>query len=310
MSVAPPSGEQFELRHGEQRATVVEVGGGLRSYSVAGREVLESYPLEAICDGGHGTPLIPWPNRLADGRYSFNGKEHQLALSEPTRHNAIHGLLRWRSWRALEQTPAAVTVGIQLHPMPGYPFSLDIRIVYELGEEGLKVTTTASNVGEEPCPYGCGQHPYLSPGEGPIDRCTLELPAAVRILTDEERSLPSGREAVAGTAFDFRSPRVIGALGIDSAFTELVRDSRGRVPVRLACPDGRTVELWTGEGYELIEIFTGDTLAPGRRRTALAVEPMSCPPNAFASGEQLVVLDPGGRHTARWGVRLLSPRPS
>lgn len=307
MSGAPPSGEQFELAHGEQRATVVEVGGGLRCYSVGGREVLESYPLQAICDGGHGTPLIPWPNRLADGRYSFDGKEYQLALSEPARHNAIHGLLRWRSWRELERTAAAVTVSTRVHPLPGYPFSLDVRIAYELGEEGLEVTTTAANVGEEPCPYACGQHPYLSPGEGPIDHCTLELPAAVRILTDEERGLPSGREAVAGTAFDFRVPRAIGALEIDSAFTELARDSQGRVAVRLACPDGRTVELWTGEGYQLIEIFTGDTLAPGRRRTGLAVEPMSCPPNGLASGEQLVVLEPGEQHTARWGVRLLSP---
>jgi aldose 1-epimerase len=302
---APPSGEQFELVHGEQRASVVEVGGGLRCYSVAGREVIESYPLEAICDGAHGAPLIPWPNRLADGRYEFDGQERQLALSEPERHNAIHGLLRWRSWRELERSPAAVTVGTRLHPLPGYPYSLDVRIAYELDQEGLTVTTTASNVGEQRCPYGCGQHPYLSPGEGRIDDCTLELPAAVRILTDDQRSLPSGREAVAGTAFDFRAPRAIGDLQLDSPFTDLARDSRGRVTVRLGCPDGRTVELWAGEGYELIELYTGDTLAPARRRRGLAVEPMSCPPNALASGEGLVVLEPGERHTSSWGVRLL-----
>ncbi len=302
---AAPSGEQFELAHGEQRATVVEVGGGLRCYSVAGREVIESYPLEAICDGAHGAPLIPWPNRLADGRYRFDGHDRQLPLSEPERHNAIHGLLRWRPWRELARGPAALTVGTRLHPLPGYPHSLDIRIAYELGEEGLTVTTTASNVGAQRCPYGCGQHPYLSPGEGRIDGCTLELPAAVRILTDE-RGLPSGGETVAGSPFDFRSPRVIGDLQVDSPFAELARDSRERVRVRLGCPDGRTVELWTGQGYELIQIYTGDTLAPARRRTGLAVEPLSCPPNAFASGEGLVVLEPGEQHKSSWGVRLLS----
>lgn len=300
----PPSGAQFEIKHGDQRATVVEVGGGLREYSVAGRDVLEPYPLAAICDGAHGMPLIPWPNRLADGRYSFGGVEHQVALSEPETHNAIHGFLRWRSWQELTRSGSAVSVGNLLHPMPGYPYALDVRITYELGEQGLTVTTTARNVGSERCPYACGQHPYLAPGEGSVDDCTLELPAATRILTDEQRKLPVGREPVAGTPFDFRAARKVGGLELDSAFTELDRDERGRVEVKLGCRDGRTVELWVDEAYEVIEIYSGDALAPSRRRTGLGVEPMSCPPNGLASGEGLVVLEPGQEHTASWGVRL------
>jgi aldose 1-epimerase len=300
----PPSGDQLEIVHGEQRAGIVEVGGGIRHYSVGARDVLDPYPLGEICDGAHGTPLIPWPNRLADGRYSFDGESHQLALSEPERHNAIHGLLRWRSWRAVAREPSSVTVGTRLQPMPGYPFALDLQIAYELGDEGLGVTTTARNIGPRRCPYAAGQHPYLSPGSGTIDDCTLELPAAVRVLTDAQRKLPTGTERVSGTPCDFRTARRLGDREVDSAYTELARTPDGRATVRLGAGDGRTVELWVDESYPVIEIYTGDGLAPERRRRGLGVEPMTCLPNALHSGDGIVVLEPGREHVTRWGVRL------
>jgi len=299
-----PSGEQFEISHGEQRATIVEVGGGVREYSHGGREVLHPYPLQAICDGAHGAPLVPWPNRLADGRYSFDGVAHQVALTEPRRHNAIHGLLRWRPWRAVEREPNAVVMGARLHPLAGYPFALDVRIAYRLDDTGLTVETTALNVGSAACPYACGQHPYLSPGSGTIDECTLELRARTRIVTDPVRKLPCGAEPVAASAFDFRSPRALGSQQIDNAFTDLERDADGRARARLAAPDGGCVELWVEQGYTVIEIYTADELAPTRRRCGLAAEPMTCPPNGLQTGEGLIRLQPGEHLTTRWGVRL------
>src|SRR5437016_6075237 len=132
----PPSGEQFDIASGEHRATIVEVGGGVREYFVGDRPVLDPYPIDAMCDGARGAPLIPWPNRLAEGRYRFDGVDHQLPLSEPDRNNAIHGLLRWRSWRAVERSADRVVVGTTLHPMAGYPFALEVRIEYSLDDEG------------------------------------------------------------------------------------------------------------------------------------------------------------------------------
>jgi aldose 1-epimerase len=299
-----PSGEQFELAYGEQRASVVEVGGGIREYEIAARPVLDPYPLEAMCDGAHGTPLIPWPNRLADGRYRFDGVDYQLSLSEPAKHNAIHGLLRWRPWRALERDADRVTVGARIHPMSGYPFALDVRIEYRLGEGGLTVSTTSTNIGDRACPYGSGQHPYLSPGDGPIDECTLELGARTRILTDE-RQLPNGSEPVAGSELDFSAPRRLGEQRIDCALTDLARDGAGRALARLSAPDGATVELWADESHTVLQLYTGDTLSPARRRRGLAVEPMTCQPNAFQSAVGLVRLEPGESFTARWGVRLV-----
>lgn len=301
-----PSGEQFEIANGEQRAVIVEVGAGVREYAVAGQPVLEPYGLGEMCDGAHGAPLIPWPNRLADGRYRFDGVEHQLAISEPPTRNAIHGLLRWRPWQAVERESNRVVMRTRLHPQPGYPFALDVSIAYELSDRGLSVTTTADNTGERACPYGAGQHPYLSPGGGLVDECLLELPVDTRLLTDEQRQLPIGSEPVEGGEFDFRTPRRVGEIRVDGAFTDLRRDEAGQAVTRLTRPDGDSVELWVDEHYRFLEIYTGDTLAPPRRRRGLAVEPMTCAPNAFQSGEGLMRLEPGQSSSAHWGVRFRS----
>lgn len=299
-----PSGEQFEIRRGEQRATIVEVGGGVRCYEVGGRAVLDGYTADAMCDGARGTPLIPWPNRLGDGRYRFDDVDYQVAISEPDKHNAIHGLLRWRPWRAAEHHEAGVTMATRLYPLKGYPFTLDIRVAYELGDEGLVVSTTATNLGDEACPYGCGQHPYLSPGRGLVDDCTLQVDADTHIRTDDARQLPTGREAVEGTEYDFRRPRRLGDQQLDSAFTDLHRDGDDRAWARLAAADGTRVELWVDGHHRVIEVYTGDTLGVSRRRQGLAAEPMTCPPNAFQSGEDVIRLEPGQAVTTTWGVRL------
>lgn len=310
MSVRP-SGQQFEIRHGAHRATVVEVGGGIREYEVDGRPVLDPYGPEEMSDGAHGAPLIPWPNRLGGGRYSFDGQDYQLPLTEPERGNAIHGLLRWRNWHPAERSTNRVVMAVRSYPQPGWPFALEVSVAYSLDDEGLLVETRALNIGPGPCPFGSGQHPYLSPGrpsgsggEEGLDACALSLKAATRILADPATQLPMGREPVRHTEFDFTVPRRIGLLQIDAPFTDLDREDEARAWVRLECPDGRTVELWADASYSVIQLYTGDTLAPGRRRQGLAAEPMTCPPNALATGEGIIRLEPGESQVSRWGVRL------
>lgn len=299
----PPSGRQVELALGDQRAVVVEVGGGIRAYEVAGRPVLDPYPVHERCPGAHGTPLVPWPNRLGGGRYRFDGEELQVPLTEPGKGNAVHGLLRWRNWHVEHEEPSCALLATRLHPCAGYPFAVDVEVAYRLGEDGLSVTTTATNVGERACPYGAGQHPYLSGGGGPIDDCTLQF-AADSVLVLDERDLPRGLAPVRGSGLDFSSPRRIGGQRIDTAFTGLHRDGDGLFRAALTGPDGLRASIWLDAAYPYLELFTGDSLAPEMRRRGLGAEPMTCPPNAFASGIDVVRLEPGCSHSARWGARL------
>jgi aldose 1-epimerase len=292
----PPSGEQFELEAAGQRLVAVELGGGLRRYSVGERDVLEGYGRDEQADGGRGQILAPWPNRLRDGRYEWGGSVLQLELTEPDRGNAIHGLVRASRWSPLERSPGHMTLGLALEPSPGYPFALELRVQYALGVGGLAVEMTATNVGDAPAPYGVGFHPYLALGGGLVDDAVLEIPAE-RMLVTDERAIPVSEVAVAGTGFDFREGCRVGPLELDTCFTGLRRGADGRARVV-----ARGVTLWMDAAFGYAMVFSGDTLAPARRRRGLAVEPMTCPPNAFATHEHVVSLAPGARHIARWGI--------
>src|SRR5215208_4352686 len=302
----PPSGEQIEIVHGEQRAVVVEVGGGLREYTLNGRKLLDGYGADQMSSSGRGQVLIPWPNRIQDGRYSFDGQDHQLAIDDLEEQDAIHGLVRWAAWVAAERAENRVVMEHVLHPRPGYPFSLALSVEYRLSDEGLRVQTTATNRGHAPCPYGSGNHPYLAAGQPSVNPLTLRVPGAA-VLVSDERGIPVGSTQVEGTDYDFRRPRAIGATVLDHAFTELERDAGGRARVELRDPGADTaLTLWLDEAHPYVMVFTGDPL-PDVDRRSVAVEPMTCPPNAFRTGEDLVRLEPDQSFTSSWGIDPRDP---
>jgi len=292
-----PSGAQYHMAADDQEATVVEVGGGLRTFTVAGEAVLDGYGVDEMCSGGRGQHLVPWPNRIGDGRYSFAGVDLQLPLSEPGRHNAIHGLVRWANWAATAEEADRVVMEVVLHPQPGYPFTLGVAVEYRLGPGGLSVATTATNLGDRPCPYGAGVHPYLTVGTDLVDDAVLQVPAASRLEADD-RGIPTGSVPVAGTPEDFDVARPIGDLVLDTAYTDLT----GNEAV-LGSPDGlRRATVWWDASYRWLMVFTGDTLDPARRRRGVALEPMTCAPNAFVTGDGLRVLQPEESWTTTWGI--------
>jgi aldose 1-epimerase len=237
---------------------------------------------------------MPWPNRIDGGSYYFGGQSHQLALDEPERRNAIHGLVRWAAWTVAERAADRVRLEHRLHPSPGYPFALALGVEYALTADGLSVLTEATNVGADACPFGAGAHPYLAVPGDRVDDATLQVPART-VLQADERGLPVGTVPVEG-GLDFRTPKPVGDVKLDHCFTDLVRDEDGLARVRL----GETT-LWADESYPYLMIFTGDPLPVGARRS-LAVEPMTCAPNAFRSGDGLVRLEPGQTHAGAWGI--------
>ncbi|TMG41996.1 MAG: aldose epimerase [Chloroflexi bacterium] len=306
MAPIPPSGRQYVISHGAQRVVVTEVGGGLRAYTVDGQDVIDGYPEDEICSAARGAPLLPWPNRLQDGQYEFAGVTHQTPLSEPDRRNAIHGLTRWLSWTARVEEADRVVMQLLLHPQDGYPFTLSLAIEYRLSQRGLAVQTTATNAGSQALPYGAGHHPYLTVGTERIDDARLRIPALM-YLEVNDRQIPTGRAIpVQGSTVDFLELRPIGSTKLDTAFASLVSDADGLTRVELQAPSGRpSLMLWMDKSYRFVMAFTGDALPQvDRRRRSVSLEPMTCAPNAFRSGDGLIVLQPGQSTSANWGILL------
>ncbi|MGN6332108.1 MAG: aldose 1-epimerase family protein [Motilibacteraceae bacterium] len=303
---ASPTGRQHVLEHGDVRAVVVEVGGGLRELSVRGTPVLAGYGELEPVTAARGQLLVPWPNRIQDGTYTWDGQEQQLALTEPEQSNALHGLLRYVPWDVVERDERSLTMGTTIWPQTGYPFLLQVRARYELTEDGVTVTTSATNLGGQAAPYGSGAHPYVTVGTDLIDDAVVHVPAAKWLPTGEQQA-PTGVADVDGTPYDLRTPQRLGDREIDNAYVDLERDQSGRTVVTVAHPDGgRTVEFWVDDKHDWIEVFTGDSLPDqSERRRSLGLEPMTCPPNAFRDGTGVVRLEPGASHSSTWGLRLL-----
>jgi aldose 1-epimerase len=303
-----PSGDQFQIEGGGYRAVVTESGAALRSLTYAGRQILDGFDKGELSPGGRGQLLMPWPNRIRDGRYTFDGTEQQLALTEPQRNNASHGLARWAAWTMEEHTANSVSLQYRLMAQSGYPWLLDLHVLYDLSANGLAVTQTATNMSDAEAPYACGAHPYLTVGPGPVDSWELTLPAATRALSDE-RLLPVAKEAVEGTAYDFRVARPLRDTVLNHAFTDLERDEDGRATATLRDPaSGAGVAIWADEKHRWLLLYTADDV-PATARRSLAIEPMTANADAFRSGEDLVTLAPSGSQgdelSVSWGIRAV-----
>jgi len=301
----PLTGAQYQIQAGGYRATLTELGAGLRQLSHDGKPLITEFEQDQLPPHGAGQLLAPWPNRIDAGKYTFGGRSFQLEHSEPARGNAIHGLTRWTNWKPAAHIADEITLNHVLLGRPGYPFCLELSANYRLHEsDGLTISVTVTNAGSVPAPYGTGCHPYLTTGAVAIDGCELELPAA-QWLPADDRGIPTGApKDVAGTQFDFRARRLIADTSLDHALTGLARDESGRAWAHLA-DDTMELGLWAGPGYDWLQVFTGDALEPEHRRRALAIEPMTCPPNAFVTGDDLLTLAPADSVTHSWGIEVL-----
>ena len=303
-SVVPAtSGAQWLIDASGHRAVVVEVGGTLRDYAVGDVPVLDGFGADELSPASAGQILAPWPNRIRDGRYVFDGQTHQLALTEPARHNAIHGLANWSRWTVVEQSADGVTLEFELPAQVGYPWWLTLRARWQVSATGLRCDLEVVNNSASNAPWGYSVHPYLKLPGVSVDDTLLHVPGKTRILADG-RLLPIGAVSVAGTEFDFTERRRIGDLVLDTAFGDIEHDAAGITEVTIADPGSPAeIVVWADDKFRYWQVFTGDTLHGERFRRSVAIEPMTCPPDAFRTGRDLVVLAPGERWTASWGIR-------
>jgi aldose 1-epimerase len=299
MRQTSPTGVQYRIQSGDHAAVVVEVGGGLRAYEVAGQEIIDAYGDHELPPAYAGMVLAPWPNRLRDGRYHWHGVDYQVALSEPENGNAIHGLVCWLSWQAVSVTADAVTLRCALNPQPGYPWRLELTTTWSVGPDGLRAEHTVTNLADTPAPFGLGAHPYvLLPGT-PADDAVLTIPADRRLVVDG-RQLPVAAPLVAGTDWDYTQGRRIGATKLDTTFGG---GTPGGAAILSTVDGARQVIVWADTAFHWWQVFTGDPLGPPRARRAVSIEPMTCPPDAFRSGREIITLEPGVAWRGAWGIR-------
>ncbi|GAA3699382.1 aldose 1-epimerase family protein [Microlunatus aurantiacus] len=294
-----PTGDQYEIVAGRRRAVVTEVGATLRSYAVDGRDVVRGFAADEVIHGGRGQQLLPWPNRIRDGRYTFEGAAQQLSLSEPDRHNAIHGLVRHVPWQLVAHGEDRVEQRVRVYPQSGWPGAIEATVVHAVGEDGVVTTVTVSNLGSGAVPYGYAAHPYLTVGEDTVDDVVISVPAE-RYLDVDDRLLPVDLILVEGRDEDLRTAAPLGARRFDTALSGLTRGADGRWRARLERGD-RWAELWAGEGLDWIQVFTGND----RRDLSIALEPMTCGPNAFNPGpthDDMIIIPAGASVTREWGI--------
>lgn len=305
---ADPGGEVtgervVRIAAGAYAATISEIGAALVSLTHGDRPLVYAAADTVPEPRFRGAVLFPWPNRIADGRYHFDGRTHQLPINETARNTALHGLAAYHSWTVVDLSPDAVSWETTIWPQPGYPFTVAVRADYALSAEaGLHIAVTVRNIGADPAPYGVSIHPYLSAGAGGVDDWTFQTSAHSVVAVDDQRLLPTATVPVDGTPFDFRAPAPLAGRLIDHALTGFDFGDAGYARATLLDGDGYGVRMTWREACPWLQVHTTDL--PGQRlhRRGLAVEPMTCPPDAFNSGQGLIRLEVGERRTTRWWI--------
>lgn len=298
--------QTYELTHGKYRADVVSTGAGLRKLEYDGSPLTETWEAGTKPPLSAGLVLAPWPNRVADGKFTFDRAEYQLEITDPAKNNASHGFVRRVDWTLVDHGASRVEQSVDIGVHQGWPFEITVNVVHELTAGGLVVTASATNTGDVDAPYGMGFHSFVRVGDVPLDECTLEFSAGTRMPIDPKRSLPIPPSvAIADTDFDFRAPKLLEGVWLDTPFSAELPDETGRAYHVLRGPDGTATALWTDREFDWVQIFTADPkndqAYPDRGR-ALAIEPMTCPPDAFNSEIDLLVLGPGKSWTGTWGM--------
>jgi len=313
-----PSGEQHVLQHGGLRAVVTEVGATLRSLTHEGRDLVVPFGEDEVRPVFRGAVLVPWPNRVVDGRWRLDdlggrsGVEHQLALTEPPRGHALHGLLAWspfvRTGGGTGDAADVVVLSARVVPQQGYPFAVDVDVTYRLDADGLTTTVTGTGRSADPAPWGCGPHPYLTTGSGRVDDWTGTAPAGSYLEALGERMLPGEVRPVDGTPRDLRGGRPLAGVELDDALTDLVPNDDGLVRAGVVGPDGLGSEVvWDPRVLPWLQVHTADRPEPELDRAGLALEPMTCPPDALNSGVGVQRLADGESASASWTIRPVRP---
>ncbi len=262
---------------------------------VLSREDVIKYPLK-VDDPGRGYPsalLFPFPNRIKDGRYTFEGNEYRLDINDQETFSAIHGLIAFKPFEIEKQEKASATLLFTYHgEMEGYPFPYEFRITYTLRKSKLDISVIAKNTGEKSMPFGFGWHPYFGISGKPIAEMEVHVPDRNKIELSD-RFIPTG-----DSSFEHEGIIPLKNTILNNVFS--VAGKTKKSEVSLKHEDKKlVVSQESGPGkLEYFILYTPPT------RDCIAIEPQSCNTNAFNNGDGLQMLKPGEEAKFKISVRV------
>lgn len=282
----------------EVSAVISTEGAALIGLSVDNFNLIEPNTRDGLYAG---KILAPWPNRIKDGKYTFNKKDYQLPINEVSKNNSLHGLVANCHWEVILQDQSKVILQHLLNQPDIYPGKLQLQVSYEIIEQGVEISVLSENVGDISAPYGVSIHTYLVAGALVKNyELLLQLPSDQFLEVDAERLLPIKLQPVTGANFNFVSLKKISNLFIDHAFKYSSDYPRS---ISLLNAEGQGAEVIFDEQSNWIQIHTADRDLRADSRMAVAIEPMTCPPDAFNSGIDLIVLEPGKKHEYKLKIK-------
>jgi aldose 1-epimerase len=244
-----------------------------------------------------GIFLIPFPNRIKDGKYSFDGTAYQLSINKPKEQNAIHGFIWNRKFELTETVLNEHDATTKFHNQysgdyTGYPFPFDTELNFRLTENELKISVAIVNTGNKNMPFGMGWHPYFTFQKN-VNNLYLQIPYS-EILEADERMIPTGKRKRCN---QFNELKKIDDTLFDTCFQ--FSENNKTYETKLVNSENETsVILWQDTKFQYVQIY----IPP--ERNSIALEPMTCPANAFNSKENLLVLKPNEKFEGSFGVRI------
>ncbi|WP_323763233.1 aldose epimerase family protein [Marinovum sp.] len=304
-----PDGKVFQsikIGLGGLSARILTFGAALQSLRLGGHyhSVVLGYadPTDYFDNPGYlGAIVGRYANRIADGRFTLEGRTHQLDRNEAG-VQCLHGGSQGtgvRSWQVLDSGEDHVTLGLSLADgHMGFPGAIDLRCRY--ATRGSTLTILLTGRSDMPTYCNLASHAYYNlTGEDTIAAHKLGL-TAEQYLPVDDRKIPLGHpEDVAGTSFDFLTPRRLSA-PVDHNFCR-ARARTALGPAATLEAGGLRMTLETTEPG--VQVYDGAALGRSGRRgltgapyaahAGLALEPQAWPDAPNQPWAAQARLDPG-----------------